>query len=111
MKTLRLLYSIFYLVTPLLLFAQNNSSDSLLQEASLQDCIQYALKHQPLIQQSKIDEAITETTIKTKLSEWYPQINGGYILQRYLALPTSFFPDANGNKRATKVGVINSSNI
>src|SRR3954454_9056427 len=111
MKTLRLFYSILYFVTPVILFAQNNSPDTLLQEASLQDCIQYALKHQPLIQQSKIDEEITETTIKTKLSEWYPQVNGAFNLQRYLALPTSFFPDANGNKRATKVGVKNFSNI
>src|SRR3954470_21444276 len=102
MKTLRILYSILFFVAPLPLFAQNNSDDTLLQEASLQDCIQYALKHQPLIQQSKIDEEITETTIKTKLSEWYPQVNAAYNLQHYLALPTSFFPDANGNKRATR---------
>src|SRR3954470_18593645 len=102
MKTLRSLYIIFYFLAPVLLFAQNNTHDSLLQEASLQDCIQYALQHQPIVQQSKIDEEITETTIKTKLSEWYPQVNAAYNLQHYLALPTSFFPDANGNKRATR---------
>jgi outer membrane protein len=111
MKTLRFLYSILFFVAPVLLFAQNNSQDTLLQEANLQDCIQYALKHQPLVQQSKIDEEIAETSIKTKLSEWFPQVNAAYNLQRYLALPTSFFPDANGSKRATKVGVINFSSI
>ncbi|MCW3107366.1 MAG: TolC family protein, partial [Segetibacter sp.] len=75
MKTLRLVYFILYFVSPVLLFAQNSRHDTLLQQAGLQDCIQYALRHQPLIQQSKIDEEITETTIKTKLSEWYPQVN------------------------------------
>lgn len=90
---------------------QVSRQDSLLTQASLQDCIQYALKHQPLIHQSLIDEDIAETNIKTTLSEWYPQVNATYNLQHALQLPTSFFPDANGNKRPTKVGVKNTSNI
>jgi outer membrane protein len=106
-----LVYFILYFVAPLLLFGQNNGHDTLLQQASLQDCIQYALKHQPIIQQSKTDEEITETTIKTKLSEWYPQVNAVYNLQHYIQLPTSFFPDANGIKHATRIGVKNTSNI
>ncbi|MGI8952533.1 MAG: TolC family protein [Chitinophagaceae bacterium] len=78
-------------------------SDSL-QQASLQTCIQYALQHQPIIQQSLIDERITEYTIKSKLADWYPQINFDYFLQHYFQLPTIYF---QGNP--VKQGVINSS--
>ena len=77
--------------------------------ASLTDCIQYALRNQPLIRQSQLDEAITENTIKSKLADWYPQLNFGYNLQHYLKLPTSFIADANGIKRPVTTGVQNSS--
>lgn len=63
------------------------------------------------MRQSQIDEAITETTIKSKLADWYPQINLDYNIQHYLELPTSLFPDANtGEKRPVKIGVANTSN-
>ncbi|MFY0254907.1 TolC family protein [Chitinophaga sp. 30R24] len=85
------------------LFAQQ-SSDSLLVTASLQECIRYAIYHQPVIKQSQIDEAITDGTVKSKLADWYPQINLDYNIQHYMELPTSIF---GGN--ATKVGVANTS--
>jgi len=92
-------------------FSQNKS-DSLLAKASLNDCIQYALKNQPLIRQSKIDEEITETTIRSKLADWYPQINLNYNLQHNIILPTSFFPDAaTGIKRPVKIGAKNISTV
>jgi outer membrane protein TolC len=50
-------------------------SDSVLAEASLENCVQYALKHQPLINQSLIDEQITDREIKSHLADWYPQLN------------------------------------
>src|SRR6202011_1023452 len=78
--------------------------DSLLQQANLQNCVQYALKHQPLIQQSLIDEEITERTIKGKLADWFPQINFNYNLQHNFQLPTFIF---QGNP--AKSGVDNTS--
>jgi outer membrane protein len=96
---------------PLLLYAQKNNHDTLLTGANLQECIQYALKHQPVIHQSQIDEEIAETTIKTRLSAWLPQVNGAYNVQHYLQLPTSFIPDANGVKRGVQTGVKNSSSV
>ncbi|MCW3463655.1 TolC family protein [Chitinophaga nivalis] len=80
------------------------STDSLLNKASLEDCVRYALTHQPALKQSRIDEAITDRTVKSKLADWYPQINLDYNLQHYLELPTSIF---GGNP--TKVGVTNTS--
>ncbi|WP_018613566.1 TolC family protein [Segetibacter koreensis] len=108
---LRLLSIVLYCISPILIHAQLKSQDTILHEATLQECIQYALKHQPVLHQSQIDEEITETTIKTALSDWYPQVNATYNLQHALQLPTSFFPDANGNKRPTRIGVKNTSNI
>ena len=79
-------------------------NDSLLQNATLQNCISYAMAHQPQIQQSLLDEQITEHTIKSKLADWYPQIDFSYNLQHYFKLPTSVF---QGN--AVKLGVENTS--
>jgi outer membrane protein len=54
--------------------AQKNP-DSLLSNATLGNCIQYAEKHQPYMRQSQLDEQITEREIKSQLAEWYPQLN------------------------------------
>lgn len=67
------------------------TGDSLLQQANLQACVQYALTHQPTIRQSLIDEEITERTIKGKLADWYPQIFFDYNLQHYFKLQTTVF--------------------
>lgn len=78
--------------------------DSLLSTATLQNCVQYALVHQPVVKQSLLDEQITEYSIKSKLADWYPQIGLDYNLQHYLKLPTTYF-----NGTAIKSGVANSS--
>jgi outer membrane protein len=86
--------------------------DSLLDKAVLEDCINYALKHQPLVRQSLIDQEIAENSIKSSLADWLPQIGLNYNLQHYLKLPTSFVPDlTTGVKRPTQFGVRNSSSF
>ena len=92
------------------LYAQGKP-DTLLEAASLPDCIRYALQHQPSVQQNRIDEAITENNIRNRLADWYPQLGLTYGLQHYLQLPTAFLPDANGNKRPVTTGVKNTSNF
>jgi outer membrane protein len=94
------------------LFAQSQKvQDTILNNVNLNDCIQFAINHQPLIQQSAIDEQIAAYTIKSRLADWYPQINGNYNLLHYFQLPVAFTPDANGNKRAIRTGVANTSGI
>jgi outer membrane protein TolC len=86
--------------------------DTTLQAATLQNCIRYGLEHQPAIRESMIDEEITETTIKNKLADWYPQLNISANLQHYLKMPVSIFPDLNnpgGPKRQIQTGVRNYS--
>ena len=92
------------LLVPLLLPAQQQSGDSTLQQATLENVIHYAIKMQPLIQQSLIDEKITETTIKGKLADWYPQVNFNYLLQHNFKVQTSVI---GGNP--VKLGVNNTS--
>jgi outer membrane protein len=100
---------VFHILTIILLtipyvFPQNNSSDSLLQDATLQNCVQYALVHQPSIQQSLINENIVNQEIKSKLSDWFPQLNFNFNVQHNYKLQTSIF---QGN--AVHFGVINTS--
>lgn len=68
---------------PVLLQAQHPMSDSVLEVASLDKVVQYALTHQPAVQQAKIDEEITSKMIKGKLADWYPQINFTYNYQHF----------------------------
>ncbi len=87
-----------------ILNAQTNDSLPTLQEATLQNCIQYAIQHNPDIQNAKINQDITETIIKSKLADWYPQVNFSYNLQHNFQLPTLNF---NGN--ITHTGTENTS--
>ncbi len=82
------------LVSSPCLFGQQKDSLPTLQQASLQNCIQYAIKHNPDIQNAHINEQITEAQIQSKLADWYPQINFTYNLQHNIQLPTFIF---NGN--------------
>ncbi len=82
------------------------ASDSLLQQATLENVIQYALKHQPSVQNALVNEQITETTIKGKLADWYPQVNFNYSYQHNFQLQTTVF---QGNP--VKIGVDNTSSM
>lgn len=91
------------LFSPILVAAQS-SSNQLLPEVNLQGAIDYALKYQPRIQQSLIDEEITKSNIRSRLADWYPQVNFAYNLQHNFILQTSVI---GGN--AIKLGVDNTS--
>lgn len=88
------------LLLALLLFTYSNTYSQVgnapgeLSSASLPNCIEYAIQHNPDIRNAKINEDITEATIKNKLADWYPQVNFNYSLQHNFQLPTVNF---NGN--------------
>lgn len=86
--------------------AAQQQEDSLLQEATLQHCISYAVEKQAVVQQAEIDEAITEDAIKSRLSEWFPQVNFNYALQHNFQVQTSVI---GGNP--VKLGVDNASGL
>ena len=97
---------IIILITPQRLFAQQNKNDSVLQQATLENCIHYALQHNPDLQNARLDEQITETVIKSKLADWYPQVNFNYNLQHNFQLPAI---NLNGN--ITHSGSVNTSGL
>jgi outer membrane protein TolC len=49
--------------------------DTVLQQATLPQVVDFALKHYPLVQQALLDEQITDRQIRSKLADWYPQLN------------------------------------
>ncbi len=109
-KAVRLALSplLLLLYAPGALFAQGGRdtlAQTLKNNATLENIIRYALKNQPLIQQLQIDEDITKSQIRSKLSDWYPQVNFGYNYQRNFLLQTSIIA---GNP--VKFGVNNTSN-
>ena len=80
----------FLLLSPFFALAQKSAADSLLQQATLDNVVAYAIKHQPLIQQSFIDEQVTESLIKSKLADWYPQVDFRYNLQHNFQLQPKY---------------------
>jgi outer membrane protein TolC len=80
------------------------TTDSILQEANLPNIIDYALKKQPMIQQALADEKITALQIKSKLADWYPQINFDYLYQHNFQIQTNII---GGNP--VRLGVNNTS--
>ncbi|MCF2487344.1 TolC family protein [Dyadobacter sp. CY347] len=84
---------------------QESSKEApLLEQATLQAVVDYAIKNQPIVQQSLIDERITENQIRSRLADWYPQINFNYNLQHNFIVQTSIIA---GNP--VKLGVSNIS--
>ena len=78
--------------------------DSLLNDATLEQCIEYAITHQPQVQQAQLDERITEYNIRSRLADWYPQIGFNYSLQHNFQRITTVI-----NEVAIPIGVNNTS--
>src|SRR5580698_7415440 len=73
-----------------LCYAQE-TSDSLLSSATLENIVQYTLKHQPAVQKSLLDEQITRSQVNSRLADWYPQVDFDYNLQHNFQLQTTVF--------------------
>jgi len=69
-------------------FTEGN--DSTAKTFTLADCIKYALKNQPAVNQSIIDEAIARTNNSIAFSSWLPQVTGAANFQHYFQLPVAF---------------------
>lgn len=82
-------FCFFVVFLPNITNAQEAPADSVLQTATLDKVVAYALLHQPVVQQAQIDEEIADKVIKGKLADWYPQINFSYNYQRFIDLQTS----------------------
>lgn len=65
------------------------TNNQITEQASLNELIQFALKHQGNIQKARIDEEIGEREIASALSGWYPQLSGTASYTRNIDLQTS----------------------
>jgi outer membrane protein TolC len=53
--------------------------------------VQYALQHQPDVNKALMDERIVNAEVKSRLADWYPQLNFDYTLQHYFKIPVSHY--------------------
>lgn len=104
-KRMRLLGVLAFIIATQHIHAQQAVRDTM-PLATLQQCVQYAIRHQPLVQQSLIDQQIVESTIKSKLADWYPQLNLAANLQHNFQLPASKFGDS-----VVHIGTANTSAV
>jgi len=89
--------------------AQSRNSSDTGQALTLDQCLAYALKHQPTINQALLNIAITKTTNSINLAGWLPQANVSANLTHYLTLPTSFVKNSGGALVQQKSGVVNTA--
>jgi outer membrane protein len=82
------------------------ASDTLPSMATVEACVQFALKHYPLVQQAALDELITDRQIKSRLAEWYPQIGLNASYQNNFQLPAVAF-----NGGVVPSGTYNTSSV
>src|ERR1700742_3978051 len=84
---------------PEVLFAQA-AKDTVV---TLKQCIGFALKNQPAVRQSFIDEQINERDIRIGLSAWLPQVSSADEYQHYfqgsvpLTVNPATLPDGGAN--------------
>jgi outer membrane protein TolC len=88
---------------------QNSNPTDSSQGLTLQQCIEYALKHQPAFHQSLINQSIVKSTNSIALAGWRPQVNINGALTHYFELPTSLIPNTTpgGPPTLQKSGVVN----
>jgi outer membrane protein len=109
--------SIGFLVLMLLNISISLSAQSpqaVADSLTLEECIRYALKNQPYVQQAAIDQEIAERDIRINLSGWYPQINATGNYQHYLKLPVIILPNFTDPTQPPNIlrnGLKNTSNV
>jgi outer membrane protein TolC len=109
----RIIYPIFFLCLSIAASsltntasAQINTPPDTASALTLDQCVGYALRHEPLINMSIVNVAIVRATNAINTSGWLPQVNITGNLTHYNTLPTSFFTDS-GKIVNSKSGIIN----
>src|SRR6187551_473963 len=96
---------VLFVILPVVGYCQQtNPADSVLSTAPLNRVIEYALVHQPAVQQALLDDKITRQAVKGKLSEWYPQVTFNYNYQHFIDRQTIVI-----NDNPIKTGATNTS--
>lgn len=89
---------------------QTDARPDSVQSLTLQQCLQYALTHEPELNKALINIDITKTTNDINLAGWLPQVTLSGNYTHYLEQPTTFINDTS-NPSAPPIkerqGVIN----
>ena len=93
------------LCLPLFAAAQSDSTGA--ESLTLDQCIAYALKNQPAVNQALIGIKVAKTTNAINLAGWLPQVNLGASATHYNTLPTTFISDSSGPPIPTHSGIVN----
>jgi outer membrane protein TolC len=83
--------------------AQSDQRADSTESFTLDQCIEYAFKHQPALNRAFINQSITKTTNDINLSGWYPQVSLGGNFTHYFELPTALTTDSQNNGAPIKV--------
>lgn len=105
---------LFFIQSTFLDLRAQESRSFISDSATVEDCIRYAFKNQPLVKQLKLDEDISKQNVRIALSDWFPQISSSANFQYYLKQPVLYFPDItnpSGPKRLITTGVANNSGV
>jgi outer membrane protein TolC len=104
----RIIYPVLLLCLSIAVHAQQpaNQPDTGLHAFTVDQCVAYALKHEPTINMAIVNVAIVRATNAISTAGWLPQVNANGTLTHYNSLPTSFV-DSSGKTFAEKVGIIN----
>ncbi len=81
---------------------------------TLGQCVDYALRNQPLVQQAVLDEQIGERTLRVALADWMPQVQGTGAYRRNFKLPVAVLPnftDLSAPAQVIRIGLKNTSNL
>jgi outer membrane protein TolC len=74
---------------------------------TLDQCIAYALKREPTLNQAILGQAVQKSTNAISLAGWLPQVNAAGNLQHYIQQPTTFVSNGAGGYTKEKTGVVN----
>ncbi|MGD0754320.1 MAG: TolC family protein [Bacteroidales bacterium] len=74
-------------------YSQDNHKSDTIPSFALGQCIDYAMQHQPALNQSLINLTVTKINNRINLSGWLPQLNLSGNLLYYNQLPTTFIPN------------------
>jgi len=103
-----LLFGSTWIGVSMSVFAQTGGSRDTAGALTLEQCVDYALEHQPVINQAVIGQAIVRATNAINTSGWLPQAGVSGNLTHYLSLPTNFIKNSStGVVSQQKTGVIN----
>jgi outer membrane protein TolC len=106
-----LLFIAIFLQMPMCTYSQNDYRSDSTQFYTLEQCIHYALQHQPGLNQSLLNTDIAKATNIINLSGWLPQLNLSGTMVHYNQLPTTLSPNPvpGGPPIPTHTGVSNTA--